>query len=115
MPPKINIQKCDGCLGIAEPLCMRICPGDLLFVDDTGKAGCRKTRDCWDCMSCVKICPQEAISLKLPYQLGYYPAQLIPKVGADHITWICVDLHGKVERFTMRTRNKRDEANDTEN
>lgn len=106
MPPRIDIMKCDGCMNQNEALCVQICPGDLMYLGKDKKAKCRKNRDCWDCMSCIKVCPKEAIELKLPYQLGYHGAKLIPKVGQDKITWIVVDINGKVERFTLKTRNK---------
>ena len=106
MPPKVNPQKCDGCRAENEPLCVQICPGDLMVLDEnTGKAYCRSARDCWDCMSCVKACPHGAIETRLPYQLGYYPAKLIPLVGSNKISWTVVDIHGNVERFTFKTRN----------
>ena len=107
MPPRVNREKCDGCRAENEPLCEQICPGDLMTLNrQTSKAYCRSTRDCWDCMSCIKICPQGALETRLPYQLGYYPAKLIPLMGTDRITWTCIGLDGKVERFVVRTRNE---------
>ncbi|MEW5899581.1 MAG: 4Fe-4S dicluster domain-containing protein [Bacillota bacterium] len=106
MPPRISLQKCDGCKGEKEALCVAICPGDLMVLnEDTGKAYCRSTRDCWDCMSCVKACPQSAIETRLPYQLGYYPAKLIPLMGSKRVTWTCIDINNKIERFTYQNRN----------
>ncbi|HUW63353.1 MAG TPA: 4Fe-4S binding protein [Spirochaetia bacterium] len=106
MPPRVNTEKCDGCRAQDETLCVLICPGDLMALDTgSGKAYCRSERDCWDCMSCVKSCPHGAIETRLPYQLGYYPAKLIPLVGSNKISWTVVDIHGKVERFTFKTRN----------
>ncbi len=105
MPPKVDHTKCDGCRAEEEPLCEQICPGNLMTLNDAGKAVCRENRDCWDCMSCTKICPQGAIETRLPYQLGYYPAKLIPKVGTNKIIWTCIDINGKVERFVVKTRH----------
>ncbi|MBZ4687525.1 MAG: adenylylsulfate reductase, subunit [Clostridia bacterium] len=105
MPPKINLTKCDGCKAEEEPLCEQVCPGDLMTLNEDGKAMCRDAGDCWDCMCCTKICPQGAIETRLPYQLGYYPAKLIPRVGTNKIMWTCVDINGKVERFVVKTRN----------
>lgn len=107
MPPKVDTTKCDGCRGEKEALCEAICPGNIMALDDeTNKAYCRAMRDCWDCMSCTKICPKGAIETRIPYQLGYYPAKLVPFSGTGKITWTAVDIKGKVERFTLRTRNK---------
>ena len=107
MPPIINIKLCNGCTTREEGLCEMACPGDLMLRDEeTGKAFCRSTRDCWDCMACVKICPQGAIETKIPYQLGYHPAKLIPTMGINKITWTCVDINGNIERFIVKTRNE---------
>ncbi|MEW6264249.1 MAG: 4Fe-4S binding protein [Thermodesulfobacteriota bacterium] len=104
MPPKVDIEKCDGCKAQAEPLCEQICPGDLMTLGPDRKAFCRSLRDCWDCMSCTKVCPVGAIETRIPYQLGYFGAKLTPMVGANSITWTAVDINGKVERFRYKTR-----------
>ncbi len=106
MPPKVDQQKCDGCKGEKEALCEAICPGDLMYLkEDSLKADCRSPRDCWDCMSCVKACPQGAIETRLPYQLGYYPAKLIPLLGSTRVSWTCIGQDEKVERFSYKNRN----------
>ncbi|MDI6905940.1 MAG: 4Fe-4S dicluster domain-containing protein [Thermoanaerobacterales bacterium] len=97
-------EKCNGCQGESEPMCEQVCPGDLMTIDPaSGKAICRDPGDCWDCMTCVKACARQAIVTRIQYQLGYFPARLIPLVGTNTITWTLVDCHGKVERFVMRT------------
>ncbi len=108
MPPVVIKDKCDGCKAEKEPLCEMICPGDLMTLNpETKKAYCRDPRDCWDCMSCVKICPQGAIETKLPYQLGYFQAKLIPlRVGEDKIFWTVIDINGNQERYGYVTRGK---------
>jgi len=106
MPPKVDQQKCDGCKGEKEALCEAICPGDLMYMKgDVPRADCRSPRDCWDCMSCVKVCPQGAIETRLPYQLGYYPAKLIPLMGSKRVSWTCISQDDKVERFNYKNRN----------
>ncbi|ACA59309.1 4Fe-4S ferredoxin, iron-sulfur binding domain protein [Candidatus Desulforudis audaxviator MP104C] len=107
MPPRVDNVKCDGCRNEREALCELICPGNLMALDtETNKGYCRSPRDCWDCMSCTKICPKGAIETRIPYQLGYYSAKLVPFTGTGKMTWTVVDIDGKVERFTFRTRNK---------
>lgn len=103
MPPVIDYNLCNGCPGREESCCEEICPGDLMTRRD-GKAVCRLDRDCWDCMSCVKACPRNAISTVLPYQLGYYGASLKAVAGRDKITWSCVDIDGNVEKYSFKTR-----------
>lgn len=104
MAPKVDFSKCDGCKAQDEPLCEQVCPGNLMTLGENGKAYCRETSDCWDCMSCTKICPVGAIETRMPFQLGYHGAKLIPMMGTNTITWTCVDINGKVERFRCKTR-----------
>jgi adenylylsulfate reductase subunit B len=106
MPPKVDRTKCDGCKAQAEPLCEQVCPGDPMTLDEAKKAYCRASRDCWDCMSCTKACPVGAIETRVPYQLGYHGAKLIPMVGTNSITWTSIDLHGQVERFRFKVRGR---------
>jgi adenylylsulfate reductase subunit B len=99
MPPMIVTQLCIGC-----GACENICPGDLMEVKE-GKAFCRSRRDCWDCMSCVKACPVQALEIRIPYQLGYYPAKLIPVMKEKEISWSVTDINGKEEKFIIKVRN----------
>ena len=70
MPPRIDLNKCNGCGGKPETACEMVCPGDLMMLDpETGKARCRATGECWDCMSCIKVCPTGALQTRMPYQL----------------------------------------------
>ena len=106
MPPKVDFSKCNGCGNAKESMCEMVCPGDLMVRDaETNKSSCRKSRDCWDCMSCVKACSRHAITLKIPYELGYYGAELIPEVGKGKIKWTCKDINGNVEVYEIPTRN----------
>lgn len=108
MPPHVNPKKCNGCEGRTESFCEEICPGDLMFVGEDGKAHCRSLRDCWDCMCCTKACPRKAIETRIPFQLGYVGARLVPFVGRNAITWKCTDIHGKTEIFKYRNRIVKD-------
>ena len=105
MPPVVNVHKCSGCAPREESRCEEVCPGDLMAVDvASGKAYCRNPRDCWDCMSCVKACPNGALATRMPYQLGYFKASLRPVMGKDVITWKCVDIYGKERTYKYRNR-----------
>jgi len=105
MPPIVDPQKCNGCKGRKETLCEEICPGDLMaFNPETGKAYLRASRDCWDCMSCVKVCPRGALEIRIPYQLGYHKASLRPIMGKNKITWKCRDIFGKEATYSFETR-----------
>jgi adenylylsulfate reductase subunit B len=114
VPPKVLTNKCDGCKAEKEPLCEQVCPGDLMTLGDNGKATCRDPRDCWDCMSCTKICPQGAIETRVPYQIGYHEAKLIPMMGTNRVTWTCIDIDGNVERYIVKNHNDVDDDDDDE-
>jgi NAD-dependent dihydropyrimidine dehydrogenase PreA subunit len=44
MPPRVNLEKCNGCEGRDESFCEEVCPGNLMAVgEETGKAYCRCT------------------------------------------------------------------------
>ncbi|OQX07879.1 MAG: 4Fe-4S ferredoxin [Desulfobulbaceae bacterium A2] len=108
MPPRIDPERCNGCEGLPESYCEQSCPGNLMAVDeDRGKAYCRSTNDCWDCMSCTKACPRNAIETRIPYQLGYHKATLKPFMSKNSITWKCVDIHGKLTSYKYRNRMDR--------
>ena len=76
MPSFVMTEKCDGCKGQDKTACMYICPNDLMVLDkDRMKAYNRAPDMCWECYSCIKICPQQAIDCR-----GY--ADFIP-LGAS--------------------------------
>ncbi len=109
MPPIVNKDKCNGCEGLAESYCENICPGNLMHVDEaTNKSYCRATNECWDCMSCIKVCPRGALETKMPYQLGYFNAKLRPLMGKNTITWVSTDIYGNEKKFKYTNRIVKD-------
>ena len=107
MPVWVDPEKCNGCYNSKQPPCVRMCPGDLMVKDPrTNKAYLREPADCWDCLPCVKACPQEAIEFYLSYQLGNRNARLVPHVhkSGDFITWELEDAQGNKETFTIPTK-----------
>ena len=67
----IDPEKCNGCYGAAQPPCLRMCPGDLIVKDAAAnKAYLKYVNDCWDCLPCVKVCPEEAIEFHLSPQFA---------------------------------------------
>lgn len=96
MTVKIDPQICNGCHGAKEPLCIRICPGDLLRIHE-GKAAIREPGECWDCAACIKSCPRQAIAMYLPTQLGGKGASLTAKVTRGTILWTCRRPDGREE------------------
>ena len=104
MPVYIDKDICNGCHGSKNPPCMKLCPGDLIFIDNE-KAILREKKDCWNCYVCVKACPIGAIEMKLSYQMGFFNSTLKPyKISDDMIGWKAIDINGNVEEFKIKTK-----------
>ncbi|WP_026486064.1 4Fe-4S dicluster domain-containing protein [Caldanaerobius polysaccharolyticus] len=97
MAIRIDRQLCNGCGKMQEPLCVRICPGDLLYKDSGGKAAIRDIRDCWDCAACLKECPRQAIEMYLPAQIGGRGSTLKAKKDKEKIIWTLKTVEGTQE------------------
>jgi adenylylsulfate reductase subunit B len=51
---------CDGC-----GKCVDICPSDIMHIDPTHRRAFNiEPNFCWECYSCVKACPQNAIDVR---------------------------------------------------
>ena len=60
MPTFVYMSKCDGC---GE--CVDICPSDIMHIDQTHRRAYNiEPNFCWECYSCVKACPQNAIDVR---------------------------------------------------
>ena len=88
MPTFVDPSKCDGCKGGEKTACMYICPNDLMILDPQEmKAYNQEPSACWECYSCVKICPQGAIGAR-PYADGApMGGTTTPMRSADSIRW----------------------------
>ncbi|OHB72526.1 MAG: adenylyl-sulfate reductase subunit beta, partial [Planctomycetes bacterium RBG_13_63_9] len=65
MPSYVIPDKCDGCKALDKTACQHICPNDLMVLDkETMKAFNQDPQMCWECYSCVKICPTQAIEVR---------------------------------------------------
>ena len=57
MPTFVYMTSCDGC-----GYCVDICPSDIMHIDTTSRRAYNiEPNMCWECYSCVKACPQNAI------------------------------------------------------
>ena len=62
MPTFVYMTRCDGC-----GHCVDICPSDIMHIDKTYRRAYNIEPDmCWECYSCVKACPHEAIDKACP-------------------------------------------------
>ncbi len=60
MPTFVYMTRCDGC-----GHCVDICPSDIMHIDKvTRRAYNIEPNMCWECYSCVKACPMNAIDVR---------------------------------------------------
>jgi len=60
MPTFVYMTQCDGC-----GYCVDICPSDIMHIDETWRRALNiEPNFCWECYSCVKACPQNAIDVR---------------------------------------------------
>lgn len=108
----INIDQnlCNGCgFPEKETPCNIACPGDLIFMQSksgSGKAQICSNADCWDCAACIKICPQQAIEIVIPFEITGKPNSLKARAYKDKTVWIAKDKEGKEEIFETTARNE---------
>jgi len=98
-------EKCDGCKGQDKTACMHICPNDLMVLDkEIMKAYNRDPKMCWECMCCVKICPQQAMAVRGYADFVPMGAQATPLRGSEDIMWTVKFRNGTLKRFKFPTR-----------
>jgi adenylylsulfate reductase subunit B len=59
---------------------------------------------CWECYSCVKICPQQAIEVRAYADIVPMGGAVIPLRGSDSIMWTIQFRNGNVKRFKFPIR-----------
>ena len=60
MPTFVYMTRCDGC-----GHCVDICPSDIMHIDKKYRRAVNiEPNMCWECYSCVKACPQNAIDCR---------------------------------------------------
>ncbi|MCX7746489.1 MAG: ferredoxin family protein [Clostridia bacterium] len=96
MSIKIDAKKCVGC-----GKCLDVCPGSLLYKDDSGKAYIRYPRDCWGCTACLKECQAGAIRYYLGADIGGKGTTLYTKREKHFLHWHIEKAIGEVEVITV--------------
>ena len=105
MPSFVNPEKCDGCKALDKTACQYICPNDLMTLDkETMKAFNLEPDMCWECYSCVKICPTQAIEVRGYADFCPMGATVSPMRSTDSIMWTVKFRNGTLKRFKFPIR-----------
>ncbi|MGD8590442.1 MAG: adenylyl-sulfate reductase subunit beta [Chromatiales bacterium] len=111
MPTFVRTEKCDGCKGQDRTACMYICPHDLMKLDKDGsetghamKSFNQEPEQCWECYSCIKICPQQAIEARPYADIVPLGGSVQPLRGTDSIMWTIKFRNGTMKRFKFPIR-----------
>ena len=105
MPSYVDPSKCDGCKGGDKTACMYICPNDLMVLEKGEMKAYNQEPDaCWECYSCVKICPQGAIFVRGYDDFVPMGGQVHPMRSADSIMWTVKFRNGVIKRFKFPIR-----------
>ena len=59
---------------------------------------------CWECYSCVKICPQQAVDVRGYADFIPMGASVTPLRGSDSIMWTVKFRNGMIKRFKFPIR-----------
>lgn len=105
MPSFVINEKCDGCKAQDRTACQFICPNDLMVLDpQSNKAFNRAVDMCWECYSCVKICPTQAIEVRGYADFMPMGAVVQPLRSSGSILWAVRFRNGQVKRFKFPIR-----------
>ena len=105
MPSFVVPDKCDGCKALDKTACQYICPNDLMVLDkDLMKAYNQDPTQCWECMCCVKICPNQAIDVRGYADFVPMGASVVPMRSTDSIMWTVKFRNGNIKRFKFPIR-----------
>ena len=105
MPSFVINDKCDGCKAQDKTACQYVCPNDLMVLDTVkNKAYNRAVEMCWECYSCVKICPTQAIEVRGYADFMPLGAVVQPMRSTDAIMWAVRFRNKLVKRFKFPIR-----------
>lgn len=104
MPTFVYMTRCDGC-----GHCVDICPSDIMHIDPTYRRALNiEPNMCWECYSCVKACPQNAIDCR-----GYadfaplgHSVRVLREEEKGTISWRIKFRNGTVKDFVSPITTK---------
>jgi adenylylsulfate reductase subunit B len=95
---------------------MYICPSDLMVLNvETMKAYNQEPDQCWECYSCVKICPQGAIAVRAYSDIVPLGGVVQPLMSSDSIMWTIQFRNGNLQRFKFPIRTTAEGSIDPKN
>ena len=107
MPSFVIPDKCDGCKALDRTACQYICPNNLMVLNtETSKAYNQEPLMCWECYSCVKICPTQAIEVRGYADFVPLGASVTAMRSTEDIMWTVQfrDKNIKPKRFKFPIR-----------
>ncbi len=104
MPTFVYMTRCDGC-----GHCVDICPSDIMHIDKNIRRAVNiEPNFCWECYSCVKACPQNAIDVR-----GYadfapmgHKIRVLREEEKGTISWKVKFRNGKEKNFVSPITTK---------
>jgi len=104
MSTYVYMTRCDGC-----GHCVDICPSDIMHIDETIRRAVNiEPNFCWECYSCVKACPQNAIDVR-----GYadfapmgHSVRVLREEEKGTISWKIKFRNGKEKNFVSPITTK---------
>lgn len=82
MSINIDKEKCKRC-----QLCLKVCPGNLIYSDKDNKAYIKFPDECWGCTACVKECPFGAIKYYIGADAGGIGGSLYVIKNNEETVW----------------------------
>jgi adenylylsulfate reductase subunit B len=76
----------------------------MVLDTELSKAYNQEPDACWECYSCVKICPTQAIDVRGYADFVPLGASVVPMRGTDSIMWTVQFRNGNIKRFRFPIR-----------
>jgi adenylylsulfate reductase subunit B len=68
------------------------------------KAYNQEPDQCWECFSCVKICPTQAIEVRGYSDFVPMGSSIMPLMSTEDVVWTCKFRNGLIKRFKFPIR-----------